>query len=166
VAKSFDSDFYVTCATIIPVLFLAVAVQGRSYGSLLERSLAVAQDVRGDGWRQKLWPYIASRLLKFLAYTIWIAGGLGEGLALTVLYRSSATPDDRMMVYLATLVLVAAVATGPLSSYVDLRRSLDRLGFSPSKPMPPASQTDSQAQDVAGDGRELKPEAPAEQTSA
>jgi hypothetical protein len=28
-------DFYVTCATVIPVLFLAVAVEGRTFESLV-----------------------------------------------------------------------------------------------------------------------------------
>ena len=31
VANNFPSDFYVTCASVIPVLFLALAVQGRVY---------------------------------------------------------------------------------------------------------------------------------------
>jgi hypothetical protein len=30
------SEFYVTCATVIPVLFLAAAVQGGVYASLLQ----------------------------------------------------------------------------------------------------------------------------------
>jgi len=35
VAKSFDPDFYITCATVIPVRFIAVAVQGGPCESLL-----------------------------------------------------------------------------------------------------------------------------------
>ena len=34
-AKGYDSDFYVVCATVIPVLFLAAAVQGNAYKNVL-----------------------------------------------------------------------------------------------------------------------------------
>jgi hypothetical protein len=47
-AKTFDVDFYVTCATVIPVLFLAVAVQGSAYASLL-RAWQKTQRVSQEG---------------------------------------------------------------------------------------------------------------------
>jgi hypothetical protein len=31
--ETFNADFYVTCATVIPVLYLAVVVQGRGHTS-------------------------------------------------------------------------------------------------------------------------------------
>ena len=32
--EKFNADFYVTCATVIPVLFLAAAVQGQAFAFL------------------------------------------------------------------------------------------------------------------------------------
>lgn len=37
-AEKFNADFYVTCATVIPVLFLAAAVQGQAFVFLLQRA--------------------------------------------------------------------------------------------------------------------------------
>lgn len=39
VAKNFNADFYVTCATVIPVLFIAVTVQGQAYEAVLREAL-------------------------------------------------------------------------------------------------------------------------------
>jgi len=36
--EKFNADFYVTCATVIPVLFLAAAVQGQAFAFLLQRA--------------------------------------------------------------------------------------------------------------------------------
>jgi hypothetical protein len=35
-AVPFNANFYITAATVIPVLFLAIAVQGRTYENLLK----------------------------------------------------------------------------------------------------------------------------------
>jgi hypothetical protein len=134
-AKDFSPDFYVTCATVIPVLFLAVAVQGRPYQSVLGASLKAAQPMRGGPRMhrlagrpmRRLGSYVASRFLDLIAFTILSAGVLGEFLALLALYRGSDNPGTRMTVLLATLVLVVAVVTGPLlgwSKLLDERREL------------------------------------------
>jgi hypothetical protein len=74
VYKSFNSDFYVVCATVIPVLFLALAVQGDSYQALLDASLkaaitkAKAKAKAGDGWRGHLRTRVWSRFLQVTSY--------------------------------------------------------------------------------------------------
>jgi hypothetical protein len=40
VTKHFNADFYITCATVIPVLYLALAVQGGTYEAMLKAALA------------------------------------------------------------------------------------------------------------------------------
>jgi hypothetical protein len=37
-AENFNANFYVTCATVIPVLFLAAAVQGQAFVFVLQRA--------------------------------------------------------------------------------------------------------------------------------
>ena len=75
--KHFPSDFYVTCATVIPVLFLAYAVQGRVYGSLLRASLlemrASLPSAKVDSWRWRR-ALAGPLLLRFGAYAIVLAG--------------------------------------------------------------------------------------------
>jgi len=137
VADKFPSDFYVTCATVIPVLFLAVAVQGRAYEWVLRTSeradrfsnktlrivlgLEPAAPKRPLQGTRELLADIASSALGIIALLIVIAGGAGEGLALYVLYRRSEPADARRWVFVATLVLVVAVIAGPL---LALSRSL------------------------------------------
>jgi hypothetical protein len=137
-ADKFQPDFYVTCASVIPVLFLAVAVEGRAYRwalSTSERaerysntSVRIALGLEPAVRRERRWPGAresladaAAEVLVLIALLIVLAGGLGEGLALAVLYQKSETPGDRVIVLSATLVLVAAVIAGPA---VALGRSL------------------------------------------
>jgi hypothetical protein len=54
-AKNPDTDFYVTCATVIPVLFLALALQGRPYDSLIRANWKAARtSSTGKALRQRL----------------------------------------------------------------------------------------------------------------
>lgn len=149
VAKPFDADFYIVCATIIPVLFLAVAVQGRAYESVLRAALAMAEASRGECWKRQLWPIVLSRFLKFAAYAIWVAGGLGELLALLVLYQGHEQGGDRAAVFALTAVLVVATVIGPLNAYMNTRQQLDELGLTPGKP--------AEGEEVPGAGQPLEP---------
>jgi hypothetical protein len=131
VADKFPSDFYVTCATVIPVLFLALAVQGPVYEWVL-RTSERAERYSNTTWRRGLGRQPPARrerplqgtremVAEFASVVLWViallivfAGGFGEGLALYALYRGSEPADARRWVLVATLVLVAAVVAGPL----------------------------------------------------
>jgi hypothetical protein len=43
VGPAFNADFYVTTASVIPVLFLALTVQGEMYGQLLATASRAAR---------------------------------------------------------------------------------------------------------------------------
>ena len=134
-AKQFDPDFYITCATVIPVLSLAIAVG--PYKTLLQTALAAAKARQGErSWKRQIRPYITSRILQLTAYAIWAAGALGEFLALSVLYQGYEQPADRKIVMAVTLLLVFAASAGPLGAYADARRELDKLGFPPQMAAP------------------------------
>jgi hypothetical protein len=143
------SDFYITCATVIPVLFLAIAVQGKGYQSVLQAALKMTQLRYGERWERRLMPLILGRFLKFTAYGVLCAGALGEILAISVLYQGYEQPWDRKTVALATLVLVIAVAVGPFNAYLDARKAIDDLTFPPPKP-PPAHRRHPQSTERAG----------------
>jgi len=132
VTDKFPSDFYVTCATVIPVLFLAVAVQGRTWESML-RSYRMADHVASadfarrwrdaqSGWggegllnlrRRGSANFKSSNLTLAIVYII-AAGTFGEFMALLSLYRGSEVNGGRFIVFVATLILVAAVAADPI----------------------------------------------------
>jgi hypothetical protein len=112
-ADKFQPEFYITCATVIPVLFLAVAVQGRTYASLV-KAAKVGKRLK-PGQTQYPWQWVLRDFaLLQLANFILLAGSAGEGMALYVLYRGAEWGGSRIWVLLATLLLVAIVATGPL----------------------------------------------------
>jgi hypothetical protein len=147
--KTFDSDFYVVCATVIPVLFLAVAVQGGSYKALLDVTLKVRITNADDSWRRKLGARIRARILQQISYFIWCAGALGEVLALQILYLGHEQSGSRIAVFVCTVLLVLAVAMSPLNSYLDVRKKLDKWQDSPTGP----EQSGNASQDaVVNDG--------------
>lgn len=94
-AENFPADFYVTCATVIPVLFLALVVQGGTYESMLRTALEAAhrQPMRSRD-------NTLATFLPLVPYFALIAGVLGEVAALSALYsgsdpnRSSRCPGD------------------------------------------------------------------------
>ena len=123
-AKSFDPNFYIVCATVIPVLFLAVAVQGGAYKSVLTAAMTAARTKPSDGWKRQLRALALSRTLQLAGYAIWCAGALGELLALMVLYQGHEEGGTRITVFLATAFLAFVASAGPLSAYIDVRSNI------------------------------------------
>lgn len=127
--EKFNADFYVTCATVIPVLFLAAAVQVQTLVVLMQRA-------RRRTARQHQW--ITRRFLRIRAAAIVIAGIAGEPVALWALYRESERPWQRPTVLVATLTLLLAVAAAPIGAYADqVAQFLDQtLGAPPEQTAP------------------------------
>jgi hypothetical protein len=128
VHKQFSPDFYITCATVIPVLFLAVTVQGPAWrwvlstferadrysNPILKRLLRLESAAQGGRWTHETLAELMTIPLVVIVLVSVTACGLGEGLALYVLYRGSESMGDRRDVFVATLFLVATVLAGPL----------------------------------------------------
>ena len=125
-AKSFDPNFYIVCATVIPVLFLVVAVQGSAYQAVLEAAMTAARTKASDGWTRQLRALALSRTLQLIGYATWCAGALGELLALMVLYQGHEESGTRIIVFLATVFLVFVASAGPLSAYTQVRSAIWR----------------------------------------
>ena len=179
VSNTLDPDFYVTCATVIPVLFLAAAVQTGSdetiYDSIVKTWRKTDQvagqpialkaghatlntlqkalrEVLGDAadvgqadiqeaqqaplgvpptaqaaeptkrWRRMrvAAATVASLFLPLIASAIVFAGAIGEVVAIYVLYKGSEQPEQRQLVFVATVILVAAVAVRPFLTFMLL----------------------------------------------
>src|SRR5690242_1748039 len=96
--ERFNADFYVTCATVIPVLFVSLTVQAQSYESVLRRGERMPLPRR---W-----------LLLNGAYLYVVFGGIGELVALLALFERSDALGWRVIVLIATLLLLSAVIGG------------------------------------------------------
>ena len=118
--KHFPSDFYVTCATVIPVLFVAIAVQRGPYKLFLHASMAAIRATAAVSRvsRRRALPKLAwAMLIRISAYVIVICGFYGELYALMALYSSSETSGQRVTVFVMTLILLFAAIAGPLWEY-------------------------------------------------
>jgi len=173
VAKPFPADFYVTSATVIPVLFLAVAVQGRAYESVLRTSRAFvgqfwwsfrrsAAETGRSKWVLLPVAFVLGMFANFSAVAIVFAGGLGEFLALYTLYTGTEQHGTRAFVFAATLVLLAAVVAGPVLAAWHVRA--EDYGYGPT-----AEQAASAEEGITADqheGRETAEEPAAEKTAS
>jgi hypothetical protein len=106
VKGTFDADFFVTCATVIPVLFLALVVQDGTFTRIIERAMKTTDSAVHSAWRD-----FTGQLLGSVAYLIWVAGALGEYAALDALYARSNV--DGQFVFVTTVILLIAVAARP-----------------------------------------------------
>jgi hypothetical protein len=119
-SKSFPTVFYATAATIIPVLFLAIAVQGRIYESIVTRAADYIRSAK-DGWTsyQKFAAVQASALIMALAGILLVGAVFGEILALFLLGRGgSDTSGERNFVMSSTAVLVIAAGIPAVGVFV------------------------------------------------
>ncbi len=128
-AQPFDATYYATIPTVIPVLYLAYALQGPAFETLLRSALSAGRDqIAGQSlWqprgRAATWvaarlpPALLPRALLTAAFLILTAGATGEASALWVLYKGHDDPSTRLFVFIATMILLLAVITPPLLSY-------------------------------------------------
>jgi hypothetical protein len=135
-APAFNTAFYATAATIIPVLFLAIAVQGSLYGDLLKASTKTLDRFRersaGSSPPQRaLRAWIASLLVSLLAsctaITILIFGVTGEIQALASL-SSQQVEGDPHGPLIAAVLLTLASAAGPALAFVGTVVTISRRG--------------------------------------
>jgi hypothetical protein len=122
VDQHFDADFYVTCATVIPVLFLALAVQGGTYEDMLRTAVDAAHRQPGRGRDGA-----AAALLPAIAYLTLVAGALGEAFALWALFSGEDTTAGRATVMVMTLFLLVVIAAGPAWRFFRVQRSVEQL---------------------------------------
>jgi hypothetical protein len=123
--------FYSTVALLIPVLFLALAVQGNAsegiFGALrgfwrlnfrsirrtVSRDIASGRPTRAIkviGWGSL--SGLAGGLMMSGAILIIFAGGFGELLAVYILYQGHDQSSTRIIVLLATMILIIAITVG------------------------------------------------------
>ncbi len=113
--KNFPSDFYVTCATIIPVLYLALVIQGGTYEILMKKAenSASAKKLRHRD-------AALGQAILGIIWVILVASFFGEVAALVDLKNGSANPDDGTFVLGVTIALLAMLFLLPVVRYFQV----------------------------------------------
>ena len=112
----FNRDFYAAAATIIPVLFLAVTIQGRAFEQL-------------SALNQKVLPWFAA--------IVFGSGCIGELYAITALYRQAASTRTSETVLGATIILIVAVTLAGYAGLLVVSLSSRKSPASPENPGAP-----------------------------
>jgi hypothetical protein len=115
-APAFNGLFYATVATVIPVLFLALAVQGRGFDRVL-RAMQAPRHERGDPPPRSELGLFSPRVLMVTAWLILGSAFGGEATALFDLYRQRSPSGDGLVTLACVLFLLMAVAAGPVLSF-------------------------------------------------
>lgn len=117
---AFNHDFYVTSATVIPILYLALSVQGTLVGNLithLESAIHTMRTTVPDTLR-KQWALIIAQYTALIVYSaasvIVVGAAGGEILAIVALDHRSDNTMLRNLVLKAVIGLVVILAADPL----------------------------------------------------
>jgi hypothetical protein len=111
-APAFNADFYIAVVTVIPVLYIALAVQGHSQDILMR---AAKRGLRSTRTTDQL----TGAFLEVLAGMIVMLGAGAEAIALTALYVGHNIAYSAPLIFWTVIFLVAAVAAGPVIRWVN-----------------------------------------------
>jgi hypothetical protein len=132
----FNATFYATAATVIPVLFLAIAIQGQTYQHLLEYYMAGLRSYRAEMRELRVSGKLTLRRVfasgpavqgpGCLGALVLAAGIFGEIDAMIALYQQRTGPSEGPVILLGTILLILMAASGPFGTYMKLARQ-DRV---------------------------------------
>jgi hypothetical protein len=113
--SAFPSDFYATAATVIPVLFLAFAVQGRTYETMVAAGIRYTRPylTKKSTFRSVAAAVVGAVLIALAAAIITLVFG-GEVVALNALSTGSNTRGGQNVVYSSVFVLLIGVIVPPV----------------------------------------------------
>ncbi len=166
-APAFNGLFYATAATIIPVLFVAIAVQGRLYDIVLAAPEEMKQWLAGHLPRRlgraSLISYYCSVLAAIVAAAILIYGIEGEILAIRSLYlQRPVGPHGEVETAVIVLTVMAAVlpaaaflrtlARAVMEVMGSVRRAAGRTASSEGSPAGPENPPAEAGQPPGGKG--------------
>jgi hypothetical protein len=119
----FNANFYIGVSTIIPILFLALAVQGTQYEDAIRTRITVLRASRHDRWLRKIAVLVMGYLF---VIAVLVAGFSGEAVAINALYYSRDDTIQRGWARLATLFLLLAVVARPAWQMAQLPFTVTR----------------------------------------
>ena len=118
----FNYTFYATVATIIPVFFIAIAIEKTIYQGLVDTMARVYDQSRaaidaGDFSRRQMKNMMMGTALQIITTVILFAGIVGETISIFALYQQQISPGSRTAVLVTVFISAAAVAMGPLARW-------------------------------------------------
>jgi hypothetical protein len=127
---TFPSDFYVVGATVIPVLFLAVAVQGGAYETMIRAGVRYSLSFfRKTGFRSYATGAGGGILMAAAVAGIIFYAVAGEIVALNALKSESDTPLDRRHVMVSTTSLLIAAIIPPVLTWIRAFAEILKEGY-------------------------------------
>lgn len=104
--EPFNANFYITAATLLPVLYIAIVLQGSTYAILIKRAI--------DEWLKNLAIYWIVRIAAYVILSSWV---IGEVLSVYALYEQSDSAGVRKLVLAAVVILILTASAGPAKAY-------------------------------------------------
>ena len=146
-AQSFNGLFFATAATVIPVLFLAIALQSHAIEDLL-RASADAYRREWQSGQQKPLGAIINPAPMGTALLILVFGVAGEIFAIHALSQEAAGLWARRIVEFAVIFLTVAAAVTPTLPLIRALRSMSAADIPGelSTAAPPAKEEDPAAE--------------------
>jgi ABC-type Fe3+ transport system permease subunit len=115
---TFNADFYVTAATIIPIFLLALTLQGRTIEDLLSR---IYKEYQREYSRDILLSAVQRLRVAIIAFLILVviiliiySGFLGEWYSVTSLYNRASSVNHYRAVLGSIFILLIIVVAGPM----------------------------------------------------
>lgn len=116
---TFNADFYIVAATVIPVLFLAVTLQGPTYERILNSWRVNAKKAaEADTSTNPLATLLVAASSYVAAIVILLMGFGSEADAILALYRRRSATGLAFFVLFTIMTLMATVAFGPLAQFL------------------------------------------------
>ena len=172
---TFSSNFYATTATVIPVLYLALTVQGPLLPGLLSRlhrSLELISKPGKDkqARERRVIALLGGAYVLMTAAALIVAAGVaGEVIALIALERAHDSPLTRAIVLSSVVGLLLVTAAGPLWAlntawvrlqWIPLRTAWRALHHRPAAGLADARPGPGEGDLAAGDGGTAEPNSP------
>jgi len=122
-ASAFNGLFYATAATLIPILFLAIGVQGPLFARVIGAYQAQAHPAAGEErpYRYAAPIYtLAANVLRIGMVTALAAAACGELSALVALYLQRDFAGSGLVVLLSAGFLTIAAGTAPAGAFMNV----------------------------------------------
>jgi hypothetical protein len=117
--NSFNADFYVVAATIIPVFYLALSLQGSTLTNTLARWRRAYEDFTQESYQNRQ-RSVRGMAVSLLTSGIIIGSMIAEYMAILALYDRSDDGITGPFVFYSLLGLLIVAVGGPLGNFSEV----------------------------------------------
>ena len=163
---SFKPDFYVAAATVIPVLYLALTLQGSAFEKWMKRWEGGASQYFQSKLTVKSFVRVAGfMVIGVFAAAFVFAGIAGELFSFWALYQEGSSLGMKAFIFLSIVLLLVTVIIGPLMRFLYIIFYPFTSGYIkiPGKHPNSRAQSDTKAEEAPETKAEEAPETKAEE---